>query len=142
LQSPAVAVVKGVVQEKDETHFQADAEQLTPKLGKGMRPQAAGQETAQVFAAQVDFHRTGPVQGKGQVSNRAELMADGAATIFGPRDERVRFPHGQGFQAMRAKRLAGNVIPRALACPATAARIQGQHIVRGSKAYAGHGWFP
>ena len=36
LQGPAVAVVKGIVQKKDETHFQTDSDQLAAKLGECM----------------------------------------------------------------------------------------------------------
>jgi len=78
-----------------------------------------------VFTAQVDFHKARPVQWKSQVANGAELMADGAAAIFGPRDQRIGFTHGQGFQAMGAEGMAGNVVPGALTCAAAAAGGQG-----------------
>jgi hypothetical protein len=142
LQGVAVVIVKGIVQEKDEAHFQADLEQLAAELGERMRTQTPAQKTAKVLAAQIDFHRARPVQGVGEIANRAELVADGTAAIFGASDERIGFAHGQGFQAMRTEGLAGNVVPGALPGAAAAARVQGQHIVRRSKSHAGHSWVP
>jgi hypothetical protein len=131
LESPAMLVVEGFVQEKDFGDFQAQAGQLPAQLLEGMRAKPAGDQGADVFGAKLDLDGAARMKGERDVSDCAEMVADGAALAIGPGDQRVAFSHRERFQAIGAVRLPGDPVPEARLIGAAATRNLRKDAVRG-----------
>jgi hypothetical protein len=134
-----MTIIEGVVKKKDAADLQAKREKLSPQLCKRMWPQAPTDHCTQVLPAQVDLHRPRRVQRKRQEANGAELMANRTAVRLGPGDQGLALTHGQGFHAVRAQRLFGDMVPGTLAGGAAAAGNRGDDAFHGCEARAVHG---
>src|SRR5262249_27333047 len=86
LQRAAVRVVKGIVQQEDLGRLEADVVELAAELFEGVGAESAGDQAAQVVAAQVHLHRPVPVQRERAKGESAEVEADRAAPAFGAED--------------------------------------------------------
>jgi hypothetical protein len=120
-----VVIVKGIMQEKHLADDQAVAAEFVIELMERVPIESARQKRLEMFPAQIDFDRPTGVQGKGQEAKGAALAADDAGMIFRTFLDRVGFPKSDGLLAIRADRLAGDLVPGTARRLASAARLQG-----------------
>jgi len=96
--------------------------ELAAELFEGVGAKAAGDQAAQVVAAQIHLEGALPMQREGTESESAEVKADRAAPAVGAHDQRIRFADGQRFQAVGQSGLPAILIPVSMAIGAAAAR--------------------
>src|SRR5204863_3457488 len=87
LQGAAAQVIKRLVQQEHVGNVNVEPRELAAQLLIGVRPEAAAEQAAQVFGAQVHFHGPAAVQREGGVADGADAVADGAAALLGPLDQ-------------------------------------------------------
>ena len=138
LQGSAVVVVEGVVQEEDVGGAEFEAGELASQLFKGVRAETAGDERAEVVAAQIDLDRSFGVKRKRHVANGAEVIADGATAIQNPLDDRFRFARCKQLKTLRTIRFAADAIPIAGAIAAAGTGEPGGNRTRDCESQAFH----
>src|SRR5262245_19932495 len=131
--------VKRFVQEKQLFHREARKVELAAETLKRARPQATGQQFAEVAGADVELDRPRLVQREGAEDDRATPSADNARARLGWLYQWFHFAADQCFRAVRTEGLAGHSIPVASLRPAAAARRQGQTAVLDHQANRVHG---
>src|SRR5262249_34797604 len=115
---------------------------LPAKLVKGVWTQSPAEQTAQVLRAKVDVHWLRRLQGVGLKTDRADVVADGAAAFFGALDQRLRFAEDECLLAVGAVDLGGDAIPAHVALRTATARGRRKKVVPGNQSDPVHGSLP
>ena len=121
-------VVKRIVQQKDIARLQVDERKLPAELLERMGPEAAGDESAEVFAAEVDFDGAFEMERIGEITHGAEMITDGAATLVDAFDDRFGLACGEQFEAMGTARFSADAIPVARVVAAARTREPGRNV--------------
>ena len=109
----ALKIVERVVEKEDFVGVDPEGGELSTELLEGVRAEATGDEGADVFGAEIGFDGTPRVQGKSEVADGSEVMANGAAVRLDRFDDRVRVSEGEKFEAIGAIGFRGDPIPGA-----------------------------